>query len=273
MPEGFDLQRVVVGTVERAMGDAVSTFGIGAVPITALGFSNAVDDVIGRAQAGEATAVHFANAYTIALADSDPHYAELFSRPLALNLTDGMPVAWVGRRAYGRSRDEWPRVYGPDVMEAVLARGGLRHYLLGGDEPTLTALQDVIARRFPKSDIVGAESPPFRPLGERERDAQDSRIHHSGAQVVWVGLGTPKQDWEVARLVEELPVVALAVGAAFDFIAGTKPQAPMWMQRTGTEWVYRLASEPRRLTKRYLWGNPRFLRAAVRNPGLRRVTQ
>lgn len=103
-----------------------------------------------------------------------------------------------------------------------------------------------------------------------ERRAQDRRIRASGAQIAWVGLGTPKQDWEVARLAEELPVVAMAVGAAFDFLAGTKPQAPVWMRRTGTEWFYRLASEPRRLTKRYLWGNPRFIRAAVRNPGLRR---
>ena len=87
---------------------------------------------------------------------------------------------------------------------------------------------------------------------------------------MWVGLGTPKQDHEVARLSDELPVVAMAVGAAFDFIAGTKPQAPVLMQRTGTEWLYRLASEPRRLTKRYLWGNPRFLRAAARTPGWRR---
>jgi N-acetylglucosaminyldiphosphoundecaprenol N-acetyl-beta-D-mannosaminyltransferase len=156
-------------------------------------------------------------------------------------------------------------------MLAVLDRGtSLGHYLLGGSEETLAALKRVIARRFPTARIVGAESPAFRALSDAEVAAQDSRIRQSGAQVVWVGLGTPKQDWEVARLSEELPVVALAVGAAFDFLAGTKSQAPMLMQSTGTEWLYRLASEPRRLAKRYLWGNPRFLRAAVRNPGLRK---
>jgi N-acetylglucosaminyldiphosphoundecaprenol N-acetyl-beta-D-mannosaminyltransferase len=155
-------------------------------------------------------------------------------------------------------------------MQAVLARSELRHYLLGGDETTLSALRDEIAQRFPRAVIVGAESPPFRPLTVLERHEQDLRVHESGAQIVWVGLGTPKQDWEAARLVAGLPVVAMAVGAAFDFIAGTKPQAPVWMQRTGTEWFYRLAREPRRLTKRYLWGNPRFLRAAARDPGLRR---
>ena len=113
--------------------------------------------------------------------------------------------------------------------------------------------------------MVAAESPPFRPLTAAEVAAQDQRIRQSGAELVWVGLGTPKQDHEVARLAAELPVVALAVGAAFDFLAGTKPQAPLWMQRSGTEWAFRLASEPKRLTRRYLWGNPRFLQAALRD--------
>lgn len=252
------------------MGATMSTFGIGPIPLAALPFDDAVNEVVRRARAGDPMAAHFVNAYTVALADRDPEYAQLFAASTALNLTDGMPVAWVGRRAYGRSSAEWPRVYGPDVMQAVLARGDLRHYLLGGDYKTLLALQAEIARRFPGAVLVGTESPPFRPLSNQERKEQDQRIHESGAQIVWVGLGTPKQDWEVARLVEGLPIVALAVGAAFNFIAGTKPQAPVWMQRTGTEWVYRLASEPRRLTKRYLWGNPRFLLAAARNPGLRK---
>ncbi len=182
-----------------------------------------------------------------------------------------MPVAWVGRRAYGRTAQQWPRVYGPDVMEALLARDtGLRHYLLGGSPGTLTRLQQVIAERFPAAQVVGAESPPFRTLSSEDLLEQDQRIRDSAAQIVWVGLGTPKQDWEVARLAAKMPVVAMAVGAAFDFIAGTKPQAPVWMQRTGTEWAYRLAREPRRLSKRYLWGNPRFLLAAARNPGLRK---
>jgi N-acetylglucosaminyldiphosphoundecaprenol N-acetyl-beta-D-mannosaminyltransferase len=263
---------MATGTVERAMaGAGVRIHGVGSVPFAVLPFDSAVDEVIRRATAGEPTAVHFANAYTLALADADLEYAALFNGPTAINFTDGVPVAWVGRRAYGLSAEQWPRVYGPDVMLAVLDRGtSLGHYLLGGSEETLAALKRVIARRFPTARIVGAESPAFRALSDAEVAAQDSRIRQSGAQVVWVGLGTPKQDWEVARLSEELPVVALAVGAAFDFLAGTKSQAPMLMQSTGTEWLYRLASEPRRLAKRYLWGNPRFLRAAVRNPGLRK---
>ncbi|MCB0900417.1 MAG: WecB/TagA/CpsF family glycosyltransferase, partial [Actinobacteria bacterium] len=177
-------------------------------------FDLAVEEVLGRAARHEPTAVHFANAYTIALADSDPDFAALFDSPRALNLTDGMPVAWVGRRGYGRTPGEWPRVYGPDVMQAVLAQDtGLRHYLLGGDETTLATLRDVIERRFPKAVVVGAESPPFRDLSAAEHQAQDQRIRGSGANIVWVGLGTPKQDREVDRLSGELPVVAMAVGA------------------------------------------------------------
>ncbi len=252
-------------------GAVVSTCRVGSIPFSVLTFEAAVEEVIRRAHLGQPTAVHFANAYTIALADSDPQYATLFDTPEALNLTDGMPVAWVGRRAYALSPAQWPRVYGPDVMEAVLARDtGLRHYLLGVTPETLNRLQQVIGRRFGHASVVGAESPPFRTLADEERRAQEQRIRDSGAQVVWVGLGTPKQDVEVQRLAAALPVVAMAVGAAFDFIAGTKPQAPVWMQRTGTEWAYRLAREPRRLSKRYLWGNPRFLLAAARNPGLRK---
>lgn len=252
-------------------GASVNTLRVGPIAFTVLSFDMVVSEVARRAVAREPTAVHFANAYTIALADSDREYAAIFDSPRAITLTDGMPVAWIGRRAYTRSSAQWPRIYGPDVMEAVLDREtDLSHYLLGGSEQTLRHLVAAVARRFPRARIVGAESPPFRPLTDEERAAQDARIRQSGAQVVWVGLGTPKQDWEVSRLAAQLPVVALAVGAAFDFIAGTRPQAPSWMQQTGTEWAYRLAREPRRLAKRYLWGNPRFLWAAARTPGFRR---
>lgn len=239
---------------------------IAGIPLTAAPFTECVD-LLCRP---DAAAVHFVNAYTVALADDDAEYAALFEAPEAINFTDGTPLAWIGRRAYRMTAAQWPRVYGPDVMAAMLEREGFRHYLLGGTPDTLAALQAVIAHRWPQARIAGAESPPFRPLSDAEQREQDRRIVESGADFVWVGLGTPKQDWEVARLASSMPVVALAVGAAFDFIAGTKPQAPRWMQRSGTEWVYRLASEPRRLTKRYLWGNPRFLIAAARQPGLRK---
>jgi N-acetylglucosaminyldiphosphoundecaprenol N-acetyl-beta-D-mannosaminyltransferase len=250
---------------------------VGSIPFRVAPFHEALTAILSTAQGLPETAagvhVHFANAYTIALADDDHSYAELLSRPRAAVFTDGMPVAWVGRRAYPEQAPRWDRVYGPDMMQAALAastaEGGPTHYLLGGSPESLGTLRSEIGLRWPGARIVGAESPPYRPMTEQERAQQDDRIRDSGASVIWVGLGTPKQDWEAARLAAHLPVVALAVGAAFDFIAGTKPQAPLWMQRSGIEWTFRLASEPRRLARRYLWGNPRFLRAAARQPGLR----
>lgn len=245
---------------------------VGPVPFRVARFGEAVAAICEAAAAPEpGTAVHFANAYSIALADTDPAYARLLADPTSAVFTDGVPVAWVGRRAYPDLAGVWDRVYGPDVMEAVLERSdNLTHYLLGGSPETLAALQVSIAQRWPHVKIAGAESPPFRPMTADEVAAQDGRIRLSGADMVWVGLGTPKQDWEATRLAQSVPAVVLAVGAAFDFLAGVKPQAPVWMQKTGTEWAFRLASEPGRLGKRYLWGNPRFLVAAARRPGLRR---
>lgn len=218
--------------------------------------------------ASRGIAVHFANAYTIALADTDESYRALLSEPDNVVFTDGMPVAWFGKRAHPQLAAKWERVYGPDAMSGVLDTSDAsapRHYLLGGSPETLGQLLAAIAVRWPSAQVVGAESPPYRSLSEAEQTQQDARIAASGATHVWVGLGTPKQDWEVARIADSLPVVALAVGAAFDFLSGSKPQAPVWMQRSGTEWLYRLASEPRRLFKRYLWGNPRFVYAAWRD--------
>ena len=264
------------------------THVVGPVPFRVASFGDAVASVLATAaslggEGGDAAPedgqpspgvpVHFANAYTIALADSDARYADLLSQPGSAVFTDGVPVVWVGKRGYPAVAASWDRVYGPDVMEAVFdvsGPDGPRHYLLGGSPETLAALESVIADRWPRAVVVGAQSPPFRALSDAEVAEQDARIRGSGATIVWVGLGTPKQDWEVARIADSVPIVAMAVGAAFDFLAGAKPQAPTWMQKSGTEWAFRFASEPKRLARRYLWGNPRFLLAAAREPGLRK---
>jgi N-acetylglucosaminyldiphosphoundecaprenol N-acetyl-beta-D-mannosaminyltransferase len=201
----------------------------------------------------------------VALARSDAGYAELIAGADVV-FSDGVPITWVGRRAYPEAAARWERVYGPDVMRGVLdaAGDGPAHYLLGRSDTTLAELRRRIALEHPGARIAGAESPPFRPPTPDELRARDDRIRESGASIVWVGLGTPKQDVEVARLAHSLPVLALAVGAAFDFLAGTKAQAPVWMQKSGTEWAFRLASEPRRLGKRYVWGNSVFALEAGR---------
>jgi N-acetylglucosaminyldiphosphoundecaprenol N-acetyl-beta-D-mannosaminyltransferase len=144
----------------------------------------------------------------------------------------------------------------------VLRQGGAfgaQHYFLGGSEQTLAALMARVGAEFLGAQVAGAESPPFRELTQGELQAQVGRIKASGATHVWVGLGQPKQDFATAFLANHLVAKVFAVGAAFDFLAGVKSQAPMWMQRSGTEWFFRLITEPKRLTKRYFWGNPMFV--------------
>jgi len=241
---------------------AVPVLPCAGVPITACRPDAAARLVVDRA-AGPRLAgmdIHLCNAYTLALADRDAGLHTLLRRA-TVNFPDGKSVVWANRLQHRHRRSPTVRVYGPDLMRDVLALGqpaGLRHYLLGSTPRVLAALTERLRQDYPQVHLAGTESPPFRELTEAERAAQADRIRRSGAQVVWLGLGTPKQDWEAARLAAELPVVAVAVGAAFDFLAGTKRQAPVWMRHNGLEWCFRLAQEPRRLWRRYLFGNVRF---------------
>ena len=246
---------------------------IGSIAFTVMPLDRAIDLVIDASSAvpaGDAghpgLAIHFCNAYNVALARKDAAYARLLAGADVV-FSDGVPITWVGRRAYPAAGAEWERVYGPDVMRGVLDRSageGPTHYLLGSTPETLATLRSRLAADHPHAVIAGAESPPFRAATPAELVERDERIRASGASIVWVGLGTPKQDTEVQRLASSLPVLAMAVGAAFDFLAGTKPQAPEWMQRSGLEWAFRLASEPGRLGKRYVWGNSVFALEAAR---------
>jgi N-acetylglucosaminyldiphosphoundecaprenol N-acetyl-beta-D-mannosaminyltransferase len=263
---GADLRRPYSGVVIDDV--AVPRRAVGGVPFTVMPLKDAIDKIVafGSQRLDHGVAVHFANAYNVALADSDPTYAALLSAG-DLVFTDGIPVAWVGRRLHRDVATHWSRVYGPDVLAGVLEHSNMekpRHYFLGATPETLDALVSRIQSRWPEAVIAGSESPPFRQASAEELVERDKRIIESGATLVWVGLGTPKQDQEVRRLADSVPVMAVAVGAAFDFLAGTKAQAPVWMQRSGLEWAFRLATEPRRLARRYLWGNPRFVIAAIR---------
>jgi len=209
------------------------------------------------------THVHLVNAYTLALADRDPLLATTLRS--GLNLIDGTPLAWLAPKP-DSSRTSHHACRGPGLFHGALHAGiahGVRHYLLGGSPETLTTLQERIELMHPGAAIAGVCSPPFRMLTSDERDAILDGIRTSQADIVWVGLGTPKQDFEVRTIAEALPVTAVAVGAAFDFAAGLKPEAPAWLQGSGLEWTFRLATEPRRLWRRYIFGNARFLRLAV----------
>ncbi|HWX44648.1 MAG TPA: WecB/TagA/CpsF family glycosyltransferase [Solirubrobacteraceae bacterium] len=178
-----------------------------------------------------------------------------------LAVPDGMPLVWA-LRLLGHPRAT--RVYGPDLMAAFCtraARDGTPIYLYGGRTPAaLELLTARLRERFPGLRIVGGYSPPFRDLTAAEEWEAIERIDGSGAQVVWVGTGQPKQERWMRHMRPRLRAPLLVgVGAAFDFHAGLVPQAPAWMQRNGLEWTYRLAREPRRLWRRYARHNPRFV--------------
>ena len=203
--------------------------------------------------------IHLVNAYSIALADKSDAYRSTLVYP-SINLPDGKPVSWAS--IILGQKPHLSLVRGPHVFRAVLDSGrsyGLRHYFLGSTPEVLLKLENELTRELPDLRIVGSHSPPFRPLSEKELLRQDDEIRASGADVVWVGLGTPKQDFEVKRLASSLPILAIAVGAAFEFAAGTKREAPEWVSEIGMEWAFRLLAEPRRLWRRYLLGNVRFL--------------
>ena len=177
---------------------------------------------------------------------------------------DGMPLVWLSRIRGFRHVD---RVYGPDLMLALCERSvvrGYRHFFYGGAEGVPEQLADSLRRRFPGLQVAGTYSPPFRPLTPEEDAEIVQMINEADADIVWVGLSTPKQEcWMAAHVGGLMAPVLIGVGAAFDFHTGRKPQAPRWMQRAGLEWLFRLLTEPRRLWKRYLINNPVFVMLAI----------
>jgi N-acetylglucosaminyldiphosphoundecaprenol N-acetyl-beta-D-mannosaminyltransferase len=157
------------------------------------------------------------------------------------------------------------------VCQASLQKG-YRHFFYGGNEGVPELLRDKLQEKFPGLQVVGTYSPPFRPLTPEEDAAIVARINAARPDIVWVGLSTPKQErWMAAHLGKVQAPVMVGVGAAFDFHAGLKPQAPRWMQQSGMEWFFRMVTEPKRLARRYLHNNPRFVVAVLMQLlGLRR---
>lgn len=194
----------------------------------------------------------------------DPALIGIHNRS-GLTVPDGMPTVWAGHFAGFESMQ---RVYGPDLMPSFIAAGvapGYKHFLYGGAEGVADLLAEKLRQKFPGVDIVGTYCPPFRPLTEEEEAEIAELINASGADVVWVGLSTPKQERWMDRMTDRLEVnVVLGVGAAFDINAELASRAPRWMQKIGMEWLYRLVKEPRRLAKRYLKNNPRFIWRVLR---------
>lgn len=194
---------------------------------------------------------------------SDPTLLEIHERA-GLVTPDGMPLVWMARKLGHR---ETERVYGPDLMlalTALSARKGYRQYYYGGAPGLADRLRERLVERFPGLDVAGTLSPPFRALQDDEDEAIVRTINEARPDIVWVGLSTPKQEYWMAAHTGRIDApVMIGVGAAFDFLAGTKRQAPLWMQRNGLEWLFRLMSEPRRLWRRYGTIVPRFMVGAA----------
>ena len=188
----------------------------------------------------------------------DPSLREIHNRA-GLVTPDGMPLVWWSRMAGYRHVE---RVYGPDLMLAFCEfsqRRGYSHFLYGGAPGVAEKLAERLQAKFPAIRIAGTYTPPFRPLSVEEDAQAIAQINSVHPDLVWVGLSTPKQERWMAEHVGRIHAPALlGVGAAFDFLAGVKRQAPRWMRQSGFEWMFRLATEPRRLWRRYLVNNSIF---------------
>jgi N-acetylglucosaminyldiphosphoundecaprenol N-acetyl-beta-D-mannosaminyltransferase len=226
--------------------------------IDALTWDDALDAIARWAVAREPRHVCICNVHVLVTAVDDPALAKAVE-DADMATPDGMPVAWLMRRT-GHPGQE--RINGPDLMWKLCGaaeRQGLPVFFYGSTDATLDRLAAALGRAFPALRIAGAYSPPFRPLSAEEDEAAVRRINASGAAIVFVGLGCPKQEIWMAAHKGSIRAVMLGVGAAFDFHAGVAKRAPAWMREGGLEWLHRLASEPRRLWRRYLATNTRFL--------------
>jgi len=234
------------------------------LPIAATDYAGAVTWSLDHAKrADRAYAVEAANTHVAALARHDPALGET-PRNFDLICPDGMPLVWVVNRSLPTAEKLTDRVYGPTLMLKTLVatrdRSEFRHFLLGGSESTLEKLTQSFATQFPGTSIADTYSPPFGTWPEDEFERICEKIRSSKANLIWVGLGCPKQEQWIARHKDQLPPgVYFGIGAAFAFHAGEVKQSPPIFQRLGLEWAYRLAMEPRRLFKRYFTYNTLFL--------------
>jgi N-acetylglucosaminyldiphosphoundecaprenol N-acetyl-beta-D-mannosaminyltransferase len=228
----------------------------------------ALDTLARWARARDSRYVCICNVHSIVTASRDPAFATALEGA-DLATPDGAPVAWMLRRL-GFSRQQ--RINGPDLMWKYCAEAGTNGtsvFLYGSTPETLMRLREALRRAFPDLQIAGSYSPPFRALSAQEDAEVVDMINASGAGVVWVSLGCPKQELWMAEHRDQVSATMVGVGAAFDYIAGTVKRAPHWMQRAGLEWLHRLASEPRRLWRRYLITNSLFAIGAARQLGSR----
>ena len=221
-------------------------------------YASVCDRIQSLIQTSQSTYIVAANVHVIMTAYWNPRYRDILNKA-ALVTPDGMPLVW-GMRWLGAKKQT--RVYGPDLMLAWCDRAthlNASIYLYGSTPQTLQRLSAQLHQTFPHLKIAGTHSPPFKTLTPAEEAADIERIHRSGAAVVFVGLGCPKQEEWMYRQLGKLDAVMIGVGAAFKFHSGEVTQAPRWMMTRGLEWLFRLIKEPRRLWSRYLLTNSAFI--------------
>ncbi len=243
------------------------------IPLAVTDYARTLDWMDATIASGGRGYVCVAAVHTVMAAQEDPELRAAV-RGASFTVPDGQPLVWA-MNAYGHGLGE--RVYGPTLMWEACARAaatGTPMYLYGGRDPeALRRLTLALRRAHPGLRLVGGMSPPHRPLTAQEEDAVAHDINASGAAVVWVGIGVPKQEKWMARMRDRLDApVLIGVGAAFDVHAGLVPQAPPRLQRAGLEWAFRLAQEPRRLWRRYLRYNPRFVAGFARQYAAHRLS-
>jgi len=237
------------------MTQRVNVLGVG---LSVLNLQTAVAEIADAVRERRKGYICVTGVHGVMEAQSDETFRRILNGAF-LCTPDGMPMVWMGKL---RGHRAMGRVYGPDLMLDVCAwseTSGAKHFFYGGADGVADLLASKLKEKFPKMQVVGTYTPPFRALNAQEEKDLQERIRSVKPDLFWVGLSTPKQE---KFMVEYLPkldaTLMLGVGAAFDFHSGRVKQAPFWMQRSGLEWFYRLCQEPRRLAKRYLKNNPVF---------------
>jgi exopolysaccharide biosynthesis WecB/TagA/CpsF family protein len=227
--------------------------------VSATSYDEACDCLMAAARERVPAIASLHAAHAIVTSSLDPVLREEVNR-FDIVATDGQPVRWAMNWLHRAGLKD--RVYGPELTLRLCQRAaqeGVSIYLYGGSPEVVERLRRNLIERYPGLEVAGAESPPFRKLTPEEDAAMVERINASGAGLVFIGLGCPKQDHFAADHRDTIQAVQVCVGAAFDFHAGNKRIAPAWMQRRGLEWLYRLCQEPRRLWRRYLVTNTQFV--------------
>jgi N-acetylglucosaminyldiphosphoundecaprenol N-acetyl-beta-D-mannosaminyltransferase len=250
------------------MTNRVNVLGVG---ISVLNLRTALDAIAEAVRTRRKGYICVTGVHGVIEAQTDENFRRILNGAF-LCTPDGMPMVWMGRL---RGHREMSRVYGPDLMLDVCAwseKNPCRHFFFGGAAGVADALAQKLKAQFPQLQVAGTFTPPFRPLNAAEEKELQEMIRATKADILWVGLSTPKQEKFMAEFLPKLDVtLMIGVGAAFDFHTGRARQAPRWMQRGGLEWFFRMVTEPRRLGKRYLKNNPLFaLKIAAQLSGLKK---